>query len=74
MRTSFDFTIQMPTTKDVTKSPAPKRAPMLYEIPPSEPDATREVITSPAPLANARSVTADKDSENLRKSEIFWIP
>ena len=49
-------------------SPAPYKAPILYDIPPSDPDATIAVITSPAPLANASKVTAANDSDNLSAS------
>ena len=54
-------------------SPAPYKAPMLYDIPPSDPDATIAVITSPAPLANASKVTAANDSDNLSASLLNYI-
>ena len=54
-------------------SPAPYNAPILYDIPPSDPDATIAVITSPAPLANASKVTAAIDSDNFSASLINLI-
>ncbi len=57
-------------TIEHTKNPAPYRDPTLQATPPSAPEATIAVITSPAPLARAKSVTAPKASENYKKSLI----
>ena len=56
-----------------TKNPAPYIDPTLYDRPPEVPLATKAVMTSPAPLASARSVTAAKASGNFSHSEIQVI-
>jgi len=71
---SVEFKIVKQITIEHTKKPAQYSAPTLYETPPSEPDATIAVITSPAPLAKASNVTAAKASDNPRYSDRYVIP
>ena len=54
-------------------SPAPYIAPTLYDNPPLESHATSAVITSPAPLAKANSVTALNASGIFVNSEMYAI-
>ena len=61
--------------KLVQNRPAPNKEPILYEIPVVVSPETKAVITSPAPLATAKSVTAAKDSDNYNDSlnKIFYV-
>ena len=53
-------------TTVTTNSPAPNKDPMLQDIPSSESEATIAVITSPAPLEKANSVTPARASESRK--------
>ena len=61
------------TTNVITNNPAPYRAPILYDIPSFESDATIAVNTSPAPLAKASKVTPAKDSLSFKYSHKYTI-
>jgi len=65
-----EFQILTETTTEQQKRPAPNKDPTLYSIAPSVPDATKAVMTSPAPLARAIKVTAAKGSESFNHSLI----
>ena len=59
------------TTNVVTNIPAPNNEPIAISTPSDFPPAANDVITSGAPLANAKSVTPASDSEKLNFLAIY---